>query len=272
VGPSRRVSRSGGANGGTLGGSVVFRPGLILPLGFASLVVSASACEYPTFEYSECALEFSNSCGKGKKCALVEASTGKVACVAPGVRAAWEGCDDDTDCVAGTLCDPRYRVCKPLCSTDADCVHDVTVPEGSGSVTFQVKGECIEPELPNGTRAPLAVKHCTASCEPLSSAPCARSTSAKCFERSKGAFDCGTSGLKLHKDECKSPLDCAAGLLCVASKKTDANGNTTTGPALCRYWCDNEGKPCRTNDAEICTSLGIFYEKNGVELEYGACL
>ncbi|MBM4359110.1 MAG: hypothetical protein FJ096_13475 [Deltaproteobacteria bacterium] len=245
------------------------RPSVILPLGFLSLV--ALACEYPTFEYSECDLEFANSCGKGKKCALVEPSTGKVACVTPGLRQAWEQCTVDADCVSGTLCDPRYLVCKPLCKTAANCIYDRTVRDGDQAFSGQVKGECIAPELPDGTRAPLTVKHCTAACEPISAAPCGLETGATCFRRNETQLDCGDTGGKLAGSECKAQIDCAAGLVCVATKTTDGMGNEKTNPARCRDWCDRAKQDC-SNPGEVCQSLKLYYELGTKLVEYGACL
>jgi hypothetical protein len=160
-----------------------------------------------------------SGCPAGQKCTVVDITSGTIGCGNAGPKMAWQACNvGDVDCVVGTWCDARSRVCKPLCKSAAGCKFD------------NVQGECITALDTKGKVSNAQLMHCVPNCEPKEAKPCDVSGNVTCIRTSDG-FDCVKSGGKGGGVKCASSSECAPGYVCVGSA---AN-------ASCATWCRNPG-------------------------------
>ncbi len=190
----------------------------------------------------ECDLGEIGVCGTNMKCGVLDPETGDTGCILAGQRGPFARCDADVDCADGLWCDvERSNVCKPICENADVC------PSGSRCVAA------------TGTTAEsVALKVCTANCEPITAAPCDVSTNVTCVNGIDG-FDCAASAGGGYGLECMTSEDCMAGMLCIFQGM---------GVSLCQAWCTPTG-----NNAEcmsgFCSALGPPALHDGVE--YGGC-
>jgi hypothetical protein len=221
-------------------------------------VVAAAACGYPDFEY-ECRFGTDEGCAAGLRCSLIDPVTVSFGCVKQGPNQAWQRCSTDADCASGTMCDLRFLACKPLCASASDCRFQVN----DGLASYEVKGACIDALGGNGKPIAAGIKHCTASCEPMSASPCDKGSGVKCFVRQNQGFDCGLGGLSGLGKECGDELDCGVGLMCVESMNA----------GVCATWCDNVNGNCvGANGSCIGFTPAFFYSKGSSgSVQYGAC-
>lgn len=189
-------------------------------------------------------------CSGEDKCSVsvADEASGRSSCTRAGPTKAYEQCGTDSDCVAGTFCEPVTGACATICQNLNDCAPGA---------------RCISAQSATGALIP-GLKICTAHCEPVSAQPCGPNLT--CLYRDALAeFDC-ISSLRVKEDQsCKSDADCDRGLFCLAP----ASGGAST----CQPWC----KPANGTISNACpkakprcvgTAVAIEYN----DVEYGACL
>lgn len=174
------------------------------------------------------------ACGSGK--CTYDGTSAMPSCGPAGSRRAYQSCQSDAECEAGTYCHPHLTTCKPFCDNDTDC--------GGGA------GEC----APTGSSdAPLPFETCVAMCDPVEGTWCDDGTA--CFFAEPTHFqhwDCGSStGLGLGVACSDGDLVCGNGLTCVAGTCQRYCYLTEPAPSECSGSCADvlsreavfEGKP-----------------------------
>jgi hypothetical protein len=181
----------------------------------------------------------------GTKCTVTNPQTGEANCDTYQQGPIYGRCGSDADCDKGAWCDLLMGVCKPICSTTADC------DDRDGQ-------ECIPAETEAGQSIP-GLRVCTSQCDPLApGAVCGPNVN--CVALTDTSFDCWVAGAGGKGAPCGSPLDCKPGFLCVDFDDL----------IRCRPWCGepDTGSDCAWN--EFCVGFTPEYSYDGQEL--GACV
>lgn len=149
-----------------------------------------------------------DACGEQNKCTIVDEDTGAFGCAPRGTQTAYEVCQDDGECVAGTYCGPNWGSCRPFCRLDEDC---------DGGL-----GRC-EPAL--GPSASASWKVCIAMCDPVLGGRCGTGTACGQLEPNHQLLW-----------ECYASLGLADGQNCDGTFGACADGLTCHG-GQCRPYC-----------------------------------
>lgn len=185
-------------------------------------------------------------CPDDQKCSFLD-EAGTRGCVARGDRPAWAACRADTECSAGTWCDPVTSVCRPICDDASSCPED--------------GGECLPGTHADGVEIP-GLQLCTSNCDPLSALPCdpSHGPTTCFFDNDQRHWNCSATPGVPAGSPCSELSDCGVGSACV-----------TFGAAgsRCVPWCENIGDDCVFGFG-TCTAVTPAALHNGVE--YGVCL
>lgn len=183
-----------------------------------------------------CTLGTTQGCTTGFKCSVVTPATGEIDCVPAGPRIAFQVCSLDTECVAGTWCDPITNVCKPICSGGLSC------PD---------LGDCYATAVPG-------LDICTADCAPDVATPCVQSSGTTVCGRTENGLDCMRSSGVQPFENCIADGTCTPGYFC------------DTQASVCWEWC-KVGDPSNCVSGSACVSLDPqVYDNSNVE--YGVCI
>jgi hypothetical protein len=200
-----------------------------------------------------CALGTYGSCGAGKKCTVVDTSTGATGCITAGPHQAWSLCAADSECEELTYCEKISHVCKPLCVDAASCLGD---------------GVCLPAKITYSDFV-TGLSVCSSDCDPLSAVPCDDSygpSTCQIVNIPSGiGFDCiastdGPVGTACTPEDLDDyTTECADGLACIGS-----------GQDLhCLAWCTPIGAQAQCSSGVMCTALGMEVLHQGVS--YGYC-
>jgi hypothetical protein len=195
------------------------------------------------------------TCDGGMHCVVIDESlglNGGTACIAPGTTPEFALCDDDADCVAGSLCDRVLDVCKPVCQLDSDCLEENAV--------------CAQAVTSAGLPIP-GLQLCLAACEPIAATVCNDATGpVNCvFNPEEEGFDCAPAGDGTESTPCETHLDCEAGFGCLKE----------SGNSACYRWCLNPaGQFCTDTEHPepgfaICVTQAPTISAGNQD--YGAC-
>lgn len=201
---------------------------------------------------TDCTLFSTGECGPGRKCSIVNPTTGEAGCIDAGDHPPWSRCSVDTDCGEGYYCpeaEGGEDTCHPICNGKADC-ND---PASECAVATH-----------QGTAIP-GFGVCTANCHPTNGAPCNNTRGAvNCVPTSvgnmSGLLDCAASEGKMFDNLCETSRECGLGLVCLVS----------TG--ACTFWCappNNSSNGICPVSAEFCvpTNPNVTHET----ITYGVC-
>lgn len=200
---------------------------------------------------TDCTLFSTGECGPGRKCSIVNPTTGEAGCVDAGDNPPWSRCDQDTDCGENYFCDESFGTCHRICSGQSDCTdpESVCTPSTQDGQTITTLGVC------------------TANCHPAMGGPCDNSEGAvNCIPilvDNVSRLTCTTSDGGMFEDACSSSSECALGLACIS---------IGMGPSQCTPRCAppdfNENNFCPVG-APNCVPTTANVIHNSVE--YGAC-
>lgn len=200
---------------------------------------------------TDCTLFTTGQCGAGRKCSIVNPTTGEAGCVDAGTHPPWSRCDQDTDCGESYFCNEAFGTCHPICAGPSDCTDPETV--------------CTPATQAGQVISTLGV--CTANCHPAMGDPCDTSEGAvNCIPfqmNNVSRLTCTASGGGMFESPCNSSSDCALGLACIS---------IDMGPFECTPRCapaDFTINNLCPVGAPVCEPTSANVVHNGTT--YGAC-
>lgn len=197
-----------------------------------------------------CALGTEVGCDAGDKCTIIGPTRDDIGCRTAGPRPAGAYCDADVECATGTFCDPERKVCRTLCTADADCGDNST---------------CVQ-SLINPEKETERFYACNVPCNLATTEGCSDAygaTSCKVYRDGDDRItDCTGIGFDdaVAGDECSgSGISCGPGTTCL----TPVEGP----PGTCVAYCEVAAPDCPAG--QTCMEGGEHLLASGVQ--YGHC-
>ncbi len=194
-----------------------------------------------------CSLTKQDCPSAGDRCTIADEETGDTICSpeAASPTPVFSHCVDDSECVKGTWCDHRTKVCMRFCAKASDC--------GTG--------KCYSAQDASQAAVPGATV-CTADCDPEDAAAiCGGGATCSYNQSAFGGYDCVYTGGTVPAGSSCASANCAPDLVCVS------DGTTKT----CHEWCHEAGTDGDCSDTfQTCSSFTTLTPQHDGHT-YGFC-